>query len=151
MGWLHGAVGGSRLVDSRRGRLTLDRFLLRAGTRWEPARTARNPLNYERAPDGGIDLAQRYLTAEAGSQQITYLAFKKTSKRGRANVDYSRNNDDSDKKSEHHKHPPQMSNEKIHRSEVLPDTEIKLPTAVAARLLSRKSEIEVDFIPAAGP
>src|SRR6266481_5516528 len=29
-------------------------------------------------------------------------------------------------------------------SEVLPDTEINLPTAVAARLLSRKSDVEVD-------
>src|SRR5579864_2725121 len=29
-------------------------------------------------------------------------------------------------------------------SEVLPNTEIKLPTAVAARFLSRKSDVEVD-------
>src|SRR5258708_6240303 len=101
-------------------------------------------MNYERAPEGGIDLAQRYFAAEAGSQQITYLTFEKTSKRVCANVDYSRNNGDRDKKSEHYKHSLQISNEKIHRSEVLPDAEIKLPTAVAARLLSRKSDVEVD-------
>src|ERR1700691_31523 len=101
-------------------------------------------MNYERAPNGGIDRTQRYFTPEAGSQQITYLTFEKTSERVRANVDDSRNNYGSDKKSERHKHSLQLSNEKIHRSEVLPDAEIKLPTAVAARLLSRKSEIEVD-------
>ena len=101
-------------------------------------------MNYERAPNGGIDLAHRYFAAKAGSQQIAYLTFEQTSERVRANVDRSRNNDDHGKKGEHQKHSLEISNEKIHRSEVLPDTEIKLPIAVAARLLSWKSDVEVD-------
>src|ERR1700694_1495181 len=101
-------------------------------------------MNCERAPDGGIDLAQRYFAAEAGSQQIAYLASQKTSERIRANVDPSRNNEDRGKKREHQERSLEISNEKTHRSEVLPDTEIKLPVAVATRLLSRKSDVEVD-------
>src|SRR6266852_7181606 len=101
-------------------------------------------MNCERAPDGGIDLAQRYFATKAGSQQIAYLAFEKASERGRANVNHSHNNYDRRKKSEHQEHSLEISHEKAHRSEVLPDTEIKLPTTVSLRLLSRKSDVEVD-------
>src|ERR1700738_3979598 len=101
-------------------------------------------MNCERSPGGSIDLAQRYFAAEAGSQQIAYLAFEKTPERVRANVDHSRNNGDRGKKSEHQKDSLEISNENTHRSEVLPNTEIKLPNAVATRFLSRKSDIEVD-------
>src|SRR5713101_937225 len=101
-------------------------------------------MDCKRAPDGGIDLAQRDFAAKAGSQQIACLAFEKTSERGRANVDRSRNNYDRTKKSEHQECSLEISNKKIHRLEVLPDAEIKLPTAVSSRSLRRKSEVEVD-------
>src|SRR5713101_7100510 len=101
-------------------------------------------MDCERAPDRGIDLAQRDFAAKAVSQQIACLVLEKTSERGRANIDRSRNNDDRGKKSEHRKHSLEISSEKSHRLEVLPDTEIKLPTAVSPRLLGRKSEVEVD-------
>src|SRR5713226_5992545 len=101
-------------------------------------------MNCERAPDGGIDLAQRYFAAKAVSQQIACLVLEKPSERGRANVDHSRNNYDRTKKSEHQERSLEISNKKIHRLEVLPDTEIKLPTAVSSRSLGRKSEVEVD-------
>ena len=55
-------------------------------------------MNCERAPDGGIDLAQRDFAAKAVSQQIACLVLEKTSERGRANVDRSRNNYDCSKK-----------------------------------------------------
>src|SRR6266851_4568406 len=100
-------------------------------------------MDCERAPDRGIDLAQRDFAAKAGSQQIAYLAFEKMSERVRANVDRSRNNYDRTKKSEHQERSLEISNKKIHRLEVLPDAEIKLPTAVS-RSLGRKSEVEVD-------
>src|SRR6202011_5280070 len=89
-------------------------------------------MNCEGAPDGGIDLAQRYFAAKASSQQITYLAFEKVPEGVRANVNHSRNNYDRSKKSEHQEYSLEISNEKTHRLEVLPDTEIKLPTAVSS-------------------
>src|ERR1700685_1196624 len=101
-------------------------------------------MNCEHAPDGGIDLAQRYYAAVAGSQQFAHLAFEQTSERVRANVYNSCNNDGHGKQSDHQEHSLHISNEQIHRSEVLPDTEIKLPTAVPVRLLGRKSDVEVD-------
>src|ERR1700730_4067673 len=101
-------------------------------------------MNCEGAPDGGMDLAQRYFAAKASGQLIAYLAFEKASERVCANVDHSRNNDDRGKKSEYQEYSLEVSNEKTHRLEVLPDTEIKLPAAVSPRLLSGKSEVEVD-------
>src|SRR6266446_9629958 len=101
-------------------------------------------MNCKRAPYRGIDLAQRYFAAKAVSQQIACLILEKTSERGRANIDRSRNNYDRGKKSEHYERSLEISNEKTHRLEVLPDTEIKLPAAVSPRLLRRKSYVEVD-------
>src|SRR5690242_10846597 len=101
-------------------------------------------MNCKRAPNGGIDLAQRYFPAKARGQQIGCLGFEEPSEGGRANVDRSRNNYDCSKKSEHHERSLEISNEKTHSLKVLADTKIKLPAAVSPRLLHRKSYVEVD-------
>src|SRR5260370_32903603 len=97
-------------------------------------------MDCERAPDRGIDLAQRDFAAKAGSQQISYLAFEKMSERVRANVDRCRNNYDRTTKSKHQQRSLEISNKKMNCLEGFPVAQIKLLTAVSSRPLVRKSE-----------
>src|SRR5260370_6528098 len=83
-------------------------------------------VNCKRAPDGSIDLTQRYFAAKACSQQISCLGFEKTSEAGRADIDRSRNNYDCSKKSEQHERSLDRSNEKTHSLIVSDYNKIKL-------------------------